>query len=357
MTNHDPSRWATWREIHAQPAIWRDWADACDWDAHRDWIAAQAVDEVWFCGAGTSAYIGDIIAAGLEGQRGGPRLRSVPSTDLVARPGDHLRGRRPLVVSFGRSGNSSESLGTLDALDALAPDAPRLNITCNGESALATRGGEASRAIVLPAATHDSGFAMTSSFSTMLMTALGHFGRASPAAAMRRAADAAEAVLAKSADAVGDRPDRAVFLGTGALAFAAREAALKVMELSAGRIACLWDSTLGFRHGPKSFVQPGTRLVLFTSTDDPAARYEADLAAELRAQFPDCPLTLVGPGGDLDIPMPDGPAWAAPVAVIFAQVAGVVWADALGMNVDDPFAGQGTLTRVVSGVTLYGAGG
>jgi tagatose-6-phosphate ketose/aldose isomerase len=31
----------------------------------------------------------------------------------------------------------------------------------------------------------------------------------------------------------------------------------------------------------------------------------------------------------------------------------VRWSDALGLPVDDPFAGQGTLTRVVSGVQLY----
>lgn len=50
---------------------------------------------------------------------------------------------------------------------------------------------------------------------------------------------------------------------------------------------------------------------------------------------------------------PDGPLWAAPLAVLFAQVAGVVWADRMGLNVDDPFAGRQTLTRVVTGVTLY----
>lgn len=354
MTTGPRETWATWGEIMAQPGIWRDWAASCDFAAHRAWIAAQDIDEVWFTGAGTSAYIGDIIVAGLEAQRGGPRLRSVPSTDLVARPQDHLRGRTPLVVSFGRSGNSSESVGTLDALDALAPDAPRLNITCNGSSVLATRGGAESRVIVLPEATHDSGFAMTSSFSTMLLTALMLFtdGVADPAH-LTRAADEAERLLPGLAGAVGPAPSRAVFLGTGPLAFAARESALKVMELSAGAIPCLWDSILGFRHGPKSFVTEDTRIVVLTGAEAPGAAYEADLVRELRTQFPQVGLTVIGPGGDIDMPQPDGPLWAAPLAVLFAQVASVLWAEELGHNVDDPFAGQGTLTRVVSGVTLY----
>ena len=39
-----------------------------------------------------------------------------------------------------------------------------------------------------------------------------------------------------------------------------------------------------------------------------------------------------------------------------AQVDGALWAEELGLNVDDPFTGQGTLSRVVSGVTLHGVG-
>ena len=112
-----------------------------------------------------------VVVAALEGGKG-PRLRAVATTDLVARPHAYLNGRRVLMVNFGRSGNSAETLGTLDLLDVLAPASPRLNITCNAGSALATRPAADQRVIVLPEATHDAGFAMTSSFSTMLLTAL-----------------------------------------------------------------------------------------------------------------------------------------------------------------------------------------
>lgn len=347
--------WATWREIQSQPAIWRDWADALPLADLRAWVAAQAVDEVWFCGAGTSAYIGDMIVAGLEGAPG-PRLRSIATTDLVSRPQAYLRGRPPLVVQFGRSGNSTESIGALDALDALAPDAPRLHITCNADGALATRAAPGPlRVVVLPAATHDAGFAMTSSFSTMLLTALAIFdGAATPATLVRLAGQMAN-LLPQLTDfaASSPVPDRIVFLGTGALAYAARESALKVMELTAGLVPALWDSTLGFRHGPKSFVRGATDIILLTSPETPASLYEADLAAELRAQFPQARVTTLGPDGDIRLPMPEGPLWSAPLAVALGQVLAVHWSAALGLNVDDPFTGQGTLSRVVSGVTLY----
>ena len=344
---HSSENWATWGEIHRQPAIWSDWSKVLDVDGLRGWIAAQNYDEVWFCGAGTSAYIGDIIAAGVPG------MRAVPSTDLVATPKAFLNNVKPLVVSFGRSGNSTESIGTLDALDALAPDAPRLHITCNKDGALATRGSQGPmKVIVLPEATHDAGFAMTSSFSTMFYTALALFDE--PCDVPARLSALADQMAALLPHLRGiKRPERAVYLGSGPLAYAACEAALKVMELSAGQIPALWDSTLGFRHGPKSFVTDNTAITVFTSPDTPTCDYDADLVAELRAQFPKARVTSVGPNGDIDIPMPFGPIWAAPLCVALAQISGVEWANQLGLNVDDPFSGQGTLSRVVSGVKLY----
>lgn len=333
----DLDRFATWREIHQQPAVWRGWAKAFDVAAARDWVAAQAVDEVWFCGAGSSAYIGEVLVAALEG-RG--RFRAVATTDLVARPAAYLDGRRVLVVNFGRSGNSAETVGVLDALDALAPGLPRLSVTCNGASALARRGG---RVIVLPEATHDAGFAMTSSFTTMLLTALAVFD---PGGDMAALADALQAALpGMVAEAQAARlPERAVFVGSGPCAFIAREAALKVMELAAGQVPALWDSTLGFRHGPKSFVRGATDIWVLGSDEPLAALYDADLVAELRGQFPASRVTHVAA---------PGLRWGFVLQVVLAQVLAVVWSDRLGLPVDDPFAGQGTLTRVVSGVRLH----
>lgn len=346
----DLSRFATWREIHAQPTIWRAWGHVLPVADLRNWVEGLGVSEVWFCGAGTSAYIGEILVAGLEGQTG-HRLRAVPTTDLVARPHAYLTGAPKLVVSFGRSGNSTESIGTLDALDALVPHWPRLNITCNATSALATRPG--ARVIVLPEATHDAGFAMTSSFSTMLLTALAIFDAKTPAKAissrLETLSDQLDALLPsfRSAAQTARRPERAVFVGSGPLTFAAREAALKVMELSAGQIPALWDSSLGFRHGPKSFVRGATDIWVLRSSDAQARAYDDDLTAELRVQFPDARVSVP------QVPQTFGDLWSAPLLVAAAQILAVVWSQALGLSVDDPFAGQGTLSRVVSGVKLY----
>lgn len=112
----DLNQWAIWREIHSQPKLSQAWGTSLDVEGLRAWIRDQDANEVWFCGAGTSAYIGDIIAAGLHG------ARAVPSTDLVGRPQHFCDGVRPLVVSFGRSGNCTESIGD-----------PRITRTAKGD--------------------------------------------------------------------------------------------------------------------------------------------------------------------------------------------------------------------------------
>ncbi|QQA44151.1 SIS domain-containing protein [Pelagovum pacificum] len=347
------TQWTTWREIGAQPDIWRRWEQDFALQDVRAWIAGLDVDEVWFCGAGSSAFIGDIVASGIKGER---PFRSVPTTDLISRPDFYLSDRRPLVVSFGRSGGSPETLGSFDALDVLTPDAPRLNVTCNPDGALAKRKatGECG-VVVLPPQALDQGFAMTSSFTTMLLTALALFDAESRQRPFTQLADALDILLPEFTALASDtdRPSRIVFLGTGAMSHAARESALKVLELTAGRTAAIWDSPLGFRHGPMSFVDDETRIVLFTSREPQAARYEADLLDELSRQFPGQGLTTVGANADFDpnVDLPD--AWLTPIAVALAQVLGVTWSDRLGLDVDDPFAGKGTLSRVVSGVTLY----
>jgi fructoselysine-6-P-deglycase FrlB-like protein len=151
------------------------------------------------------------------------------------------------------------------------------------------------------------------------------------------------------------RPSRAVFLGSGALAAAARESALKVLELAQGQIPTLWDTTLGFRHGPKAIADAGTRIHVFISGTAHTSRYDLDAVGELRAQFGDeCVVVLGSKGTDADIAIPviGNDAWTLVLHVLVAQIQAIVWSDSLKVNVDNPFV-DGNLSRVVSGVALY----
>lgn len=353
-----PEESQTWKEIFAQPMIWAKWAPDLAQHAQEidAWIKCKQIKEIVFAGAGTSAFIGDILSFA---EPSAIQLRSIATTDIVACPFACLRDDPELlVVQFGRSGDSSESVGTLDLLDDHFPKVQRLNVTCNRHGTLATRqpaGSGEQQVIVLPEATHDRGFAMTSSFTTMLLSALASIAPTDDVCQrLVELSDTAATILQRLGALAPARPERAVFLGSGALKGVARESALKVLELTAGRTVTSWDSPLGFRHGPKAVLGGKDLVVVMIHPEPHTARYDWDVAREIKAQYPGA--TLLTSGGaecDLVVRRFSDARWEAVLHVLAAQIWAVLWSGSLGLNIDDPFAGQGNLSRVVSGVTLY----
>ena len=173
---------------------------------------------------------------------------------------------------------------------------------------------------------------------------------------LRQIAAAGRGVLAAAGRVAAQLPppQRVAFLGGGELGGAARESALKVLELTAGRVAAFWDSPLGFRHGPKSLVNEQTRIVVLLSPDPDARRYDDDVVVELRGQYgADRVITVGTEDSGADIAFAGVPAgWNVPLYVLPAQLIAVTWSDRMGFNVDDPFP-DGQLSRVVQGVRIY----
>ena len=74
---------------------------------------------------------------------------------------------------------------------------------------------------------------------------------------------------------------RVLFLGSGSRFAGAREAALKMLEMTAGRVSTMCESYLGLRHGPMSYVQQDTLVMSFLSSNPKLRAYETDLLLEL----------------------------------------------------------------------------
>ena len=106
---------ATILEIGQQPDAWREVAGRADAQAAgflRE-IAGRPDLRVILAGAGSSAFAGEIAAPALR-RHLDRRVEAIATTSIVASPLDYLERNTPtLVVSFGRSGNSPESLATL----------------------------------------------------------------------------------------------------------------------------------------------------------------------------------------------------------------------------------------------------
>jgi len=366
----------TAREIAQQPEVWRavhalvaSRREALD--AFLQPLLARPDLRIVLTGAGSSAFIGQCLAPALLrqlGARPGIRVEAIATTDIVSSPPQCLQPGVPtLLVSFARSGNSPESLAAVDLADATVDECHHLAVTCAAEGTLARRLDSHPRAqvLLLPDETHDRAFAMTSSFTGMLLAAAWAFGL--PLPTPQALGDAATRLLASEADrlvALSEQPfERVVVLGSNGLKGLAHEAALKILELTDGRLVALADSPLGFRHGPKTVLNERTLVLILMSNDSYTGRYDQDLLRELRRQGRGRVVALSTAalnGTDalseddvlLDLPANVPDLALAPVALVFGQCLALLASLKLGITPDNPSA-SGTVTRVVSGVTIH----
>jgi tagatose-6-phosphate ketose/aldose isomerase len=366
---------ATASEIVQQPGLWRECVQSVGEKRSErdDFLAPLLVDprtRIILTGAGTSAFIGEVLAPSLTRSLG-RRVDAIATTDLVSNPQDHLTDDVPtLLVSFARSGDSPESLAATRLADQFLSQVRHLIITCNPAGALAAeRAGSADTLVVaMPAAANDAGFAMTSSFTCMLLTAqLLLTGPDVPVEKLAAAADRALAVIPAKAAQIADAGfERVVYLGSGPLQGLARESALKLLELTAGRVAAWFDSPLGFRHGPKALVNDRTLVVVLTSSDPYTRRYDDDIVAELGPRLTPGGLVVVS-SDESPSNSPDAQVWSLPeidglddalravVLALPAQILALQMSLAHGLTPDNPFP-DGEVNRVVEGVRIHPAG-
>jgi tagatose-6-phosphate ketose/aldose isomerase len=360
----------TAREIRQQPETLRATlallaADRVKIEAFLKPLLARPDLRIVLAGAGTSAFIGGCVAATIA-RMTGLCVEAVPTTDIVSAPGLYLKPATPtLLVSFGRSGNSPESIAAIELANAHVAEVHHLLITCNGDGTLARAAGENAHLLVLPAPTHDRGFAMTSSFSAMMLAALAIFS--SIEAFSARIDPIAQAVSEVLTDAEARMPvlarrgfKRVVYLGSGPFQALAREAALKLLELTDGALVTTFDTTLGFRHGPKAIVDRDTFVVVFVSNDPLTRAYDRDMIDELRADGVAGAVLAISAQAELgDAVQVRGLEQADDIDLLFpyivpAQLFALHASLYRGLDPDKPNK-AGTVNRVVQGVRIHTA--
>ena len=344
-------------EIFAQPSAWlttlarvTDSGLAGRYDA----------DAPVITGAGSSAYSSYAIAAAWPG------ARDIATTDLLlsqptAVP-PALDGAG-LLISIARSGDSPESVGVVEWLQRVRPDVRHIAITCNASGHLARTSGVTT--LLLDPSTYDLSLAATNSFSNLTLAGLllrHHplLANAVPAIAehvgtMLPALDAAAQGIAAT------KVSRVAVVAPPALFGAAREACLKILEMTDGQVVAMPETLLGLRHGPLSFLREDGLVLCFLSTDPRIRRYENDLLRELRAKklgrivgiAPDLTSGLL----DYAIPanepaLPD--TLRTPFELVFPQLLAYHLSLALGLN-PDVASSRGVINRVVQGVHIYDA--
>lgn len=284
----------TAKEILQQPRLWEETLEIFEKSESglKKFLNEIGFDEkftVIFTGAGTSEYVGNILEPFLR-KDSDIDFRSTGTTEILNNPLNYLkRGRKTLIVSFARSGDSPESAAVIDISEKVVDEVYHLFITCNKDGALAKRSEGNGRIFLLlmPEESNDKGFAMINSFSCMLLSGILTFSKNSDkiAESMRKVIEAAKHELDRKYEEIRELAEhphkRIVILGSGILRGLAEELSLKIMELSAGKVVAVSNSPLGFRHGPKAIVNEETIVFQLVNQNSYAQKYDEGLLEEM----------------------------------------------------------------------------
>jgi tagatose-6-phosphate ketose/aldose isomerase len=279
----------TLREICQQPATWLRTSALMQGKADQLQLILDGISSLTLTGSGSSEYAGDCVRFPLQNELG-VLAQAIAGGALLGYGSKALPPGRPgLMVSIARSGDSPESVGALALMLKAEPEIRHLVLTCNEAGSLARTYQNHSRAVVvtLPEETNDQGLVMTSSFTNLVLAArfLGLSGKPQAYSTIcdglsRVAARLIEEHLGTLAGIAKQPFKRALFLGSGARFGGARESALKMLEMTAGRVSTMCETYLGVRHGPMSYVHEDTLVICFLSSDPTLRLYESDLLRE-----------------------------------------------------------------------------
>jgi tagatose-6-phosphate ketose/aldose isomerase len=363
----------TLREICQQPSTWRQTCKLAQrsTSALRDSI--NGIRSLILTGSGSSEYAGDCVRLPVQYELG-IVTQAIAGGAILAQGSKSLPPSRPgLMVSLARSGDSPESVGALTHILKTEPEIHHLVLTCNAAGRLATAfsGDGRVTVITLDEATNDQSLVMTSSFTNLLLGArfLGLINDAKGYEDIsEKAAKIGEQIIGEYFETLAQAANapfkRAVFLGSGPSFGAAREAGLKMLEMTAGRVTALCETYLGLRHGPMSYIHDDSLIVAFLSSDPILRAYETDLLSEINRKGLGLLKVIVGEDippdliGENDVALECaglkqlGDENAPIVHVLVGQLLAFFRCLYDGLRPDSP-SENGVISRVVQNFTLH----
>lgn len=370
-------------EIAQQPATWESTSALFQqrrreireflWSAGMSEADFRSRPAIILIGAGTSDYIGQSLTYLLR-RMWRCEVTAIPSTDLLTHADELLLPqRRYLWISFSRSGDSPESVAVLERALEMRPDIRHLIVCCNanGRMLQLSQGRSQMLGICLDDRVNDRGLAMTSSYSNMVVfgQCLAHTddpGRYQEI--LVQLIRVGESFLPQAANQAAHLAElnfrKACFIGSGTLRAVARESALKLLELTAGRTLTMSESALGLRHGPMAALDGETLLVCFLSGIERVQKFEMDLLKEIGDKRLVGSRIVVAPDSQSQTSglaehwlSPASPFrvtddYRPPVDVIFGQLLGLFFSLRWNLRPDSP-SPSGAISRVVQNVKIH----
>jgi glucosamine--fructose-6-phosphate aminotransferase (isomerizing) len=259
----------TLAEILSQPEVWLTAIGGLSADpAFQEYARNPASGKQWlFVGCGTSFYLAEAAAACWT-LLTGEHTHALPASELLLFPQlCKLDSSELQAVVISRSGRTSEAVRAAKLL-VQTYKVHTLGITCAPESELPDA---CHSTLALPSANEKS-MVMTRSFTSMLLGLIQLAASRSRKAVLAPSFEAIASALSARIQKFSLRVEAFVarssfsdyiYLAQGPFFAVAREAALKITEMSCSYAQAY--HTLEFRHGPKSIVSPQTCLTFFLS--------------------------------------------------------------------------------------------
>ncbi|WP_339029984.1 SIS domain-containing protein [Spiroplasma endosymbiont of Cantharis nigra] len=371
--NFREEKFNTVKEILQQSLIWKKINKEVveQIETFKEYIEKYKDYKIVFTGAGTSEFIGQSLSPYFY--KRGLNVSSIPTTDIVSNPLNFLKKEeKTVLISFARSGNSPESIATFNITNKLIDEIHHLIITCNEDGELAKIGESSNNAKVflLPRESNDKGFAMTSSYSGMLLAAfliLEIILKKSSEINIKKLCNDFEKNLnlidLNIQNIKLDENDRVVYLGSSEFKGFSKEAHLKLLELTQGKIPCFYDGILAFRHGPKSIINNSTTVIIFMSKNKYARKYETDLLKEIALEKVVKNLIVLDNTNSDEIKKYSdivlnfenedlNEIFIGLNYILFAQILSLSTSIKLNINPDNPCP-SGEVNRVVKGVLIH----
>ncbi|ACK41683.1 MULTISPECIES: SIS domain-containing protein [Dictyoglomus] len=282
-------------------------------------------DIIYFIGCGTSLYLS------LSGSRfftfkTNMETKALPGGEIWFSPKENIgdfKNLRRSAILISRSGESTEVVKAGEKFKEYG--IPTLGITLEEESSLVKI---SQNSIVLPI--KEDAIVMTKSFSSMLLTIemIASFVKGEDLSIYKDLLNEIEKIIntANELSSNYTHYNHYIFLGLGAEEGIARESALKLEEMSLSKIEAY--STFEYRHGPKSLLEKGFLVSIYTK----GIQAEEPLIDELKSYGAEV-ITIGGKGSDFYISdLPE----SLFLKVIWGQILGLNIAKSKNINVESP---------------------
>lgn len=360
----------TAKEIEQQPRLWRETMNIIENSYEKVENFFKNIDlqnaKIIFTGAGTSEFVGNTLVPYLR-ESSNLDMESRATTDIVGNPKAYIPEDKDIIlVSFARSGNSPESVATVEIANIVSDRIHHVIITCNKDGKLGNLKLNSSLVIYMPEDSNDLGFAMTGSFSCMMLAAYTIFTldnlkktKEEVLALSNKMDENMNSYVAQIENIVNLDTERVVYLGGASNKGLAQELSLKLLELCAGKIPAIFDTPLGFRHGPKSIVNDKTIVFNLLSSNEYSRRYDIDLINELKNDKKATVVNFEGENSDLEKDYAIVTNFTSKNAIITALsylIPGQIYAFMKSINQEitpDNPCPTGEVNRVVQGVIIH----